>query len=98
MSIGVFVGTLIYKFVLEAVKKMIFKKVKGGNCVEEKRYERVRGRFRNRFDEKLNVYDVDGLMREEEGSNGSNAEEIIDQKLLNTVRISTIQRVIEEYP
>jgi hypothetical protein len=27
-----------------------------------------------------------------------NAEEIIDQKLLNTVRISTIQRVIEEYP
>lgn len=38
ISIGVFVGTLIYKFVLTAVKRMIFRKVRGGQCVENKRY------------------------------------------------------------
>lgn len=34
ISIGVFVGTLVYKFVLSVLKRMIFRKVRGGQRLE----------------------------------------------------------------
>jgi len=90
LSIGVFVGTCIYKFVLNSVKKLVFRKKRGRYFAPNRQYNNVKQLFRNRFEDKLKVIDVANLKTE-------NTNEV-DCKLLRSVRVSTIQRVIEDYP
>ena len=90
LSIGVFVGTCIYKFVLTSLKRLIFRKKRGRQYSPSRHYENVKQYFRNRFEDKLKVIDVANLK-------GENPNEV-DRKLLHSVRVSTIERVVEEYP
>lgn len=85
-----FVGTCMYKSVLVHIKRMIFKKKRGRQYAPSRYYDNVKQFFRNRYEDKLKVIDVANLK-------GENDLEV-DRKLLQSVRMSTIERVIEVYP
>lgn len=89
-SIGVLVGVCLYKYLFSYIKGRIFRFKRVREYTPIHQYENAKQFFRNRFEDKLKLIDVANLKTE-------NTNEV-DKKLIKSVRASTIERIIEEYP